>query len=157
MHRAQEAETSSEAWEDAYSQLLRKARKLKEALRIAREQIAIFERDSEADERYIRLQKDIVSEKVNECNRLLAKEQNAYLLQQERDRALRTLDALTNDHAYEADHLTLNREMHRIPLENRVRIGNWLELACLEARAASGDAQAQAALLAAVRPADREG
>ena len=70
MHRAQEAESTSEAWADAYSQLLRKARKLKETPRIARERIALFERDSEENERYIRLQKDIVSEKVKDNNEL---------------------------------------------------------------------------------------
>ena len=60
MQRAHEAESTSEALEDAYSQLLRKAMKLKKTLRIARKRITQLERDREENEQYIRLQKDII-------------------------------------------------------------------------------------------------
>ena len=123
MHRAQEAESTSEAWADAYGELLRKARKLKETLRIARERMARFERDSEENERYIRLQKDIVSEKVKENNELNEFKRHArHLLREggrietERDRALEALDTLTNDHSYETDHLIFTSRCTAFPL-----------------------------------------
>ena len=77
-------------------------------------------------------------------------------LREQRDRASRTLDAQTNEHSYEAHYLMFHQQMHSIPLEHRVCIGNCLEIACLQAWAALGDAQAAAALHAAVRLEDIE-
>ena len=168
MQRAHNAESTSAAWEDAYSRLQTKARKLRGDLRLAREEISRREEAREDTERYISKQKDILTEMVR-ANEELSDNQRLHnsramtwiserceLLAQ-RDRALTVLDALTNNHAYEASHLIHYHQMHRIPFEHRMRMGNLLEMACLEARAASGDAQAAAAVQAAVDQAGREG
>ena len=106
-----------------------------------------------------------MSGKVEEINEQHERARNARrwmyeeeLLEKERDRALKTLDALTNDRAYESeeDHLILHQQVHGIPVEHKVCIGNWLKNACLEARAEAGDAQADATLQAAVCQVDRE-
>ena len=119
MQRAQEAESTSEALEDAYSQLLRKARKLKKTRRIARKRITQLEWDREENEQYIRLQKDIVSEKVEENEELHEFESHARhqlgearRIEKQRDRALEALHALTNEHTYEAEYLISHKQMH---------------------------------------------
>ena len=120
MQRAQEAESTSEALDDAYSQLLRKARKLKKTLRIARKRITQLERDREENEQYIRLQKDIVSEKVEENEELHEFERHARhelrearRTEKQRDHALEALHALTNEHTYEAEYLISHKQMQQ--------------------------------------------
>lgn len=159
MHRAQEAESWVEAWEDRYSRLLGKARNVKATLGLARERIVHLENAREEDERYIRLQKDIVSDLAREIEDQREERSSARYWQlayerceRERDRAVKALDALTNHHSYEACFLTKHKQMRRIPLAHRERIGDLLDMACLEARSASGDAQAADALQAFVDP-----
>ena len=88
------------------------------------------------NEQYISLQEDIVLEKVEENDKLHEFERHARhqlrkarRIEKELDRAL---EALTNGHSFEAEYLISQKQMHCIPFEYRVHMGNLLEIAVWE-------------------------